>query len=62
MEEKTTDVVAGLSLLSTRMMVLKFDNSGDNIANIAVSSSAHMSGMPYFNLDYSDAHCKQQSL
>lgn len=55
-------IVAGLSLLSTRMMVLKFDNSGDNIANTAVSTSAHMSRMPYFNLDYSDAYCKQESL
>lgn len=46
-------------------MVLKFDNSGDNIANTAVGSS-HTSmnncGMPYFNLNHSDLDFKQESL
>jgi hypothetical protein len=43
------------------MMVLKFDNSGDNIANTAVNTD-HISGMPYFNLNYSDEHFKQELL
>jgi len=45
------------------MMVLKFDNSGDNIANTAVNTDTdHISGMPYFNLNSSDEHLKEELL